>query len=64
MPKNKALKPKRPFLISSLLKPMKNAVKFINNIAANPDKPTNGEKKVTIKIINAKTLFSEKNIKL
>jgi hypothetical protein len=33
-------------------------------IADRPQKPNAGEKKVTSRIINAKQLFNEKNIKL
>lgn len=39
-PRNKALKPKSPFSISSLLNPIKYADRFIRTIAAKPDKPT------------------------
>ena len=63
-PRNSALNPKIPFNISSLLKPIMNANRFIKTIAVNPHNPTKGEKNVTIKIIAAKTLFNEKNIRL
>ncbi len=63
-PKNKALNPNKPFLISSRLKPMMYADIFISATANKPHNPIAGEKNVTKMIIAANTLFNEKNIKL
>ena len=63
-PRNKALNPNKPVLISSLLNPITNAETLISMTAKSPHNPIEGEKNVTNIIIAANKLFNEKNIKL